>query len=56
MTPVGQGSLNIPSIVDACSEDVQWMVIELDKSATDVYDALKQSRDYLAKFKSVSLT
>jgi len=56
MTPVGQGSLNIPSIVDACSEDVQWMVLELDKSATDVYDALKQSRDYLAKFKSVSLT
>ena len=56
MTPVGQGSLNIPSIVDACSEDVQWMVLELDKSATDVYDALKQSRDYLSKFKSVSLT
>jgi len=56
MTPVGQGSLNIPSIVDACSEDVQWMVIELDKSTTDVYDALKQSRDYLSKFKSVSLT
>ena len=56
MTPVGQGTLNIPSIVTACSENVEWMIIELDKSSIDVYDALKQSRDYLSKFKSVSLT
>ncbi|MGN6638964.1 MAG: sugar phosphate isomerase/epimerase family protein [Mucilaginibacter sp.] len=55
MTPVGQGTLDIPAIVNACSENVQWMVIELDKSAIDPYDALKQSRDYLSKFKSVSL-
>ncbi|MGZ3857695.1 MAG: sugar phosphate isomerase/epimerase family protein [Bacteriovorax sp.] len=56
MTPVGQGTLNIPSIVNACSDNVEWMIIELDKSRIDVYDALKQSRDYLSKFKSVSLT
>ena len=56
MTPVGQGSLNIPSIVDACSENVRWMIIELDKSAINVYDALKESREYLSKFKSVSTT
>ncbi len=56
MTPVGQGTLNIPSIVNACSENVQWMIIELDKSSIDVFDALKQSREYLSKFKSVSLT
>lgn len=55
MTPVGKGSLDIPSIVGACSDKVEWMVIELDKSAIDVYDALKQSRDYLSKFKSVSV-
>jgi sugar phosphate isomerase/epimerase len=55
MTPVGKGSLNIPAIVNACSENVEWMIIELDKSAIDVYDALKQSREYLSKFKSVSL-
>ncbi|HVX26387.1 MAG TPA: sugar phosphate isomerase/epimerase [Parafilimonas sp.] len=55
MTPVGQGTLNIPSIVNACSAKVEWMIIELDKSGIDVYDALKQSRDYLSKFKSVSL-
>ena len=55
MTPVGQGTLNIPAIVNACSENVQWMVIELDKSAIDVFEALKQSVDYLSKFSSVSL-
>jgi sugar phosphate isomerase/epimerase len=56
MTPVGKGSLDIPSIVRACSDNVKFMIIELDKSAIDPYDALKQSRDYLANFKSVSLT
>lgn len=55
MTPVGKGTLNIPAIVNACSDNVQWMVIELDKSAIDVFDALKQSVDYLSKFKSISL-
>ena len=55
MTPVGKGTLDIPAIVNACSENIQWMVIELDKSAIDIFDALKQSVDYLSKFKSVSL-
>jgi sugar phosphate isomerase/epimerase len=55
MTPVGKGTLNIPAVVNACSENVQWMVIELDKSAIDIFDALKQSVDYLSKFKSISL-
>ena len=55
MTPVGKGTLDIPSIVDACSDKVEYMVIELDKSAIDVYEALKQSRQYLSKFKSVSV-
>jgi len=53
MTPVGKGTLDVPSIVNACSDKVEWMVIELDKSAIDVYEALKQSREYLSKFKSV---
>jgi sugar phosphate isomerase/epimerase len=55
MTPVGQGTLNIPAIVNACSENVKWMVIELDKAAIDPFDALKQSFDYLSKFKSISV-
>jgi len=55
MTPIGKGTLDVPSIVNACSDKVEWMVIELDKSAIDVYEALKQSRDYLSKFKSVNV-
>ena len=55
MTPVGKGTLNIPAIINACSDNVEWMVIELDKAAIDPFDALKQSVDYLSKFKSVSL-
>lgn len=53
MTPVGKGTLDIPSIVNACSDKVEWLVIELDKSAIDVYEALEQSKEYLSKFKSV---
>ena len=56
MSPVRQGTLDIPGIINACSENVKWMVIELDKSAIDPFNALKQSREYLSKFKSVSLT
>jgi sugar phosphate isomerase/epimerase len=55
MTPVGQGTQNIPAIIDASADHVQWMVVELDKSAIDVFDALKQSFDYMTKFKSVSV-
>jgi sugar phosphate isomerase/epimerase len=55
MTPVGQGTQNIPAIIDASANHVQWMVVELDKSAIDVFDALKQSFDYMTKFKSVSV-
>jgi sugar phosphate isomerase/epimerase len=55
MTPVGQGRLDIPSIVSACSDKVEWMVIELDRSVIDVYDALRQSREYLVKFAGVGL-
>jgi sugar phosphate isomerase/epimerase len=55
MTPVGQGTQNIPAIVDASANHVQWMVVELDKSAIEVFDALKQSFDYMTKFKSISV-
>jgi sugar phosphate isomerase/epimerase len=56
MTPVGQGTQNIPAIVNACSDHVEWMVVEMDKTAIDVFDALQQSFDYMSRFKSVSVT
>ncbi|OOQ57178.1 sugar phosphate isomerase/epimerase family protein [Mucilaginibacter pedocola] len=54
MTPLGQGTQNIPAIINASSANVEYMVLELDKSIIDVFDALKQSYDYLAKFRSVN--
>jgi len=47
MTPVGQGTQNFPAIVKAADGNTEWMVVELDKSTINVFDALKQSVDYL---------
>lgn len=54
MTPVGQGTQNIPAIINAASDNIEYMVVEMDKTAIDVFDALKQSFDYMTKFKSIS--
>ena len=50
MTPVGQGSQNFPSIFKAADSSCEWLVIEMDKTAIDVFDALKQSVDYMKPF------
>jgi len=51
MTAVGKGTQNIPSILKAAEKHVEWLVVEMDKTATDVFVALQESLDYL---KSVS--
>ncbi len=56
MTPVGQGTQNIPAIVNAASDQVEWMVVEMDKTAIDVFDALRQSFEYMSKLKSISVS
>lgn len=55
MTAVGKGTIDIPSILNAAKKTVQWLVVELDKSAIDVFDALQQSREYLSGFGMVRL-
>ena len=47
MVAVGQGVMDIHSIVEAGRATVQWMIIELDSCATDMMDALQQSYTYL---------
>jgi len=49
MTPLGKGKQNIPAIVKA-AKYADWFVVEMDKTSIDVYDALKQSYDYMVKF------
>jgi sugar phosphate isomerase/epimerase len=47
MTAVGKGTQNFPAIVKAADGNTEWMVVEMDKTAGDVFVALKDSYDYL---------
>jgi len=48
MTALGDGVVDIPAVVKA-GEVVgsDWLVVELDRCATDMYEAVKKSLDYL---------
>lgn len=47
MVPLGRGAQNIPAIAKAARGYIEWMVIEMDVVATDVYQAIKDSYNYL---------
>ena len=47
MVAVGKGTQNFPAIVKAASGNTEWMIVEMDKTATDVFVAMKESYDYL---------
>jgi sugar phosphate isomerase/epimerase len=49
MVAVGKGVQNFPAIVKAANGNTEWMVIEMDKTATDVYAAIRDSYEYLKK-------
>ena len=50
MTPVGKGTQNFPAIFKAASSKCEYLVIEMDKTAMDVFDALKQSVDFMKPY------
>ncbi len=47
MVPVGKGTQNFPAIVKAAGGNTEWMIVEMDKTSTDIFEALKESYDYL---------
>jgi len=47
MTPVGKGTQNFPAIIKAANGNPEFLVIEMDKTAIDVFVALKESFDYM---------
>lgn len=47
MTAVGKGTQNMPAIAAAANGHAQWMIVEMDKVATDVFQALDESYAYL---------
>lgn len=47
MVAVGKGAQNVPAIVKAANGNTEWMIVEMDKTATDVFEALQESYTYL---------
>jgi sugar phosphate isomerase/epimerase len=49
MVAVGKGTQDFPAIVRASKGNTQWMIVEMDKVATDVFAAIGDSYSYLVK-------
>ena len=49
MVAVGKGAQNFPAIVKAANGNTEWMVVEMDVTATDVFTAIGDSYYYLVK-------
>ena len=47
MTALGEGVVDIPGIVGAGSGSTEWLVVELDRCATDMMEAVRKSYQYL---------
>ena len=46
MTAVGEGVLDLPAVL-AASDSVYWHIVELDRCATDMFEAVERSYRYL---------
>lgn len=47
MTALGEGVVDIPSVIDAGTEATEWLIVELDRCATDMLEAVSKSYQYL---------
>jgi len=48
MTAVGDGVLDVPGIVQAGSPHSEWLIVELDRCATNMLEAVAKSCQYLS--------
>jgi sugar phosphate isomerase/epimerase len=46
---VGQGTVDVPGVIRAAGDAVQWAVVEFDACATDMLTAVQESYDYLTQ-------
>jgi sugar phosphate isomerase/epimerase len=46
MVAVGDGVIDVPAVL-AAAPDARWHIVELDRCATDMFDAVERSYDYL---------
>jgi sugar phosphate isomerase/epimerase len=51
MVAVGKGTQNFPAIVKAANGNTEWMILEMDKTTTGVFEAIQDSYDYLVRNK-----
>jgi sugar phosphate isomerase/epimerase len=47
MTAVGSGKMPMPRVIAAATAATEWLVVELDKSDTDMFGCIEKSYDYL---------
>ena len=47
MTAVGDGKMDFEPMAEAAADHVQWMIVELDRCATDMFTAVEASSQYL---------
>jgi Sugar phosphate isomerases/epimerases len=47
--PAGQGSMDFPAIVKAGGKNTQWMIVEFDEYAGNIFEGLQSSYTYLTK-------
>lgn len=49
MTALGEGVVDIPVVVAAGAGSTEWLVVELDRCATDMMEAVRKSYQYLVE-------
>jgi sugar phosphate isomerase/epimerase len=49
MVAVGQGNMDYPAIIQAAAGQTEWLIVELDRCATDMMVAVERSFQYLVK-------
>jgi sugar phosphate isomerase/epimerase len=47
MTALGEGVVDIPGVVAAGAGSTEWLIVELDRCATDMMEAVRKSYQYL---------
>ena len=47
MTALGEGVMNIPGLLQASAGQAEWLIVELDECATDMFEAVRRSYDFL---------
>ncbi|MEW6755680.1 MAG: sugar phosphate isomerase/epimerase [Candidatus Latescibacterota bacterium] len=47
MTAVGEGRMDFPPIIRAAQDAAEWLIVELDRCATDMMEAVEKSYRYL---------